>query len=353
MEFLDLEEGTGETGEIQNLCIVGKVISNKACHVSAVSNVCNVAWKTRAPFSVVPWNNNIFLFRFEDAEDKEHILTEGPWSISNSLLVLQPLANGGTVFDVEFSHCPFWIQIHGLPVEKMTRANAELIGKHFGNLLTVETSHDGFLLGRSFLRVRAAVKLSDPLPKGFWLRRKSGYGDDIWISYKFEKLSDFCYACGRIGHENKGCRFVSREDGLNSGYGPELRTGRVCQSAIPIEEIRQQVDEAEIRVDNLLRSRPMFQTRAKATRENDGIVTRMVSPKRMQQAITSTGTRQPRSADPVVTLEGAGVTPTMDSGNTSHTTPGIIPFSCLNSSLDPLVDPTPMDGPDPLASTSL
>lgn len=30
MEFLDLEEGTGETGEIQNLCVMGKVFSHKA-----------------------------------------------------------------------------------------------------------------------------------------------------------------------------------------------------------------------------------------------------------------------------------------------------------------------------------
>lgn len=149
MEYLDLEEGSGETNEIKNLCVVGKVLSNKPCHVSAVSNVCNIAWKTRAPFSVVPWGNNIFLFRFEEAEDKDHILKDGLWSISNNLLILEPLEIGGTVEDLEFSHCPFWIQIHGLPVEKMTRANAELIGKRLGKLLAVETSHDGILLGRS------------------------------------------------------------------------------------------------------------------------------------------------------------------------------------------------------------
>lgn len=51
----------------------------------------------------------------------------------------------------------------------MTRANAEIIGRRFGKLLAVETSADGVLLGRSFLRVRAAVKIIDPLPKGFWL----------------------------------------------------------------------------------------------------------------------------------------------------------------------------------------
>lgn len=172
--------------------------------------------------------------------------------MANNLLVLQPLPDGGAVADVVFTHCQFWIQIHGLPVDKMNRANAELMGRRFGRLLAVENSIDGILLGRSFLRVRAEVKLDDPLPKGFFLRRKSGCGSNLWISYKYEKLIDYCYTCGRIGHENKNCKFVSREAGERFGYGPELHTGRVRQSVIPIEEIRQQVDEAEARVNLLL-----------------------------------------------------------------------------------------------------
>lgn len=321
MEYLDLEEGSGETNEIKDLCVVGKVLSNKPCHVSAVSNVCNIAWKTRASFSVVPWGNNIFLFRFEEAEDKDHILKDGPWSISNNLLILEPLEIGGTVEDVEFSQCPFWIQIHGLPVEKMTRANAELIGKCLGKLLAVETSHDGILLGRSFLRVRAAIKVSDPLPKGFWLRRKPEGGDDIWISYKFEKLIDFCYACGRLGHENKGCRFATREDGPNSGYGPGLRTGRVRQSAIPIEEIRQEVDEAKIRVENLLRSRPEVKSGLSTARISDAPPSRVVPTRTVRNDSVPTGSPQSRISDsaPGVT----GVHPSLVSVHL-HTLPRLL-----------------------------
>lgn len=350
MEYLDLEEGSGETNEIKDLCVVGKVLSNKPCHVSAVSNVCNIAWKTRASFSVVPWGNNIFLFRFEEAEDKDHILKDGPWSISNNLLILEPLEIGGTVEDVEFSHCPFWIQIHGLPVEKMTRANAELIGKRLGKLLAVETSHDGILLGRSFLRVRAAIKVSDPLPKGFWLRRKPGGGDDIWISYKFEKLTDFCYACGRLGHENKGCRFATREDGPNSGYGPGLRTGRVRQSAIPIEEIRQEVDEAEIRVENLLRSRPKVKSGLSTARISDAPPSRVVPTRTVRNDSVPTGSPQSRISDsaPGVT----GVHPSLVSGTPTRPPPVIIPNRIVTD-LNSLGDPKSLLGSDTLASLSL
>ncbi|KAG5565320.1 hypothetical protein RHGRI_001274 [Rhododendron griersonianum] len=217
-DFVDLEEGSGETGEISNVCLVGKVLGTKMFN---------------GP--------------------------EGPWSVMNNLLVLSPLKAGAVVEEMDFSKCPFWVQIHGFPIEKMSRANAEIIGKRFGRLLAIETSPDNILLARSFLRVKVEINIDQPLPKGFWIRRKTSESKDLWISYKYEKLQDFCYACGRIGHESRGCGFVTREAGQESGYGPNLRTMRAKKGATPIEEFRQEVDEEEIRVENLLARRPVFQ----------------------------------------------------------------------------------------------
>ncbi|KAH7861053.1 hypothetical protein Vadar_021030 [Vaccinium darrowii] len=164
------------------------------------------------------------------------------------------------------SVCPFWVQIHGLPVEKLSRANAETIGSRLGKLMALETSSAGFCLSRGFLQVRVEINTSQPLPKGFWLRGKAGLTNDRWISFKFEKLPDFCYACGRLGHDNKGCRFVSKVDGENSGYGPEMRTSRARKGSIPIEVIRSEVDAAESRVQNLFLRRPEIQLTEKGAR---------------------------------------------------------------------------------------
>ncbi|KAI7982815.1 hypothetical protein LOK49_LG15G01133 [Camellia lanceoleosa] len=50
-------------------------------------------------------------------------------------------------------------------------------------------------------------------------------GEGLKVYYKYEKLSEFCYDCGRLGHDKMACKFVSREEGLRSDYGPNLRTG--------------------------------------------------------------------------------------------------------------------------------
>lgn len=89
----------------------------------------------------------------------------------NNLLVLSPLKAGAVVEEMDFSKCPSWVQIHGFPIEKMSRANAEIIGKRFGRLLAIETSPDNILLARSFLRVKVEINIDQPLPKGFWIRR--------------------------------------------------------------------------------------------------------------------------------------------------------------------------------------
>ncbi|KAL7224743.1 hypothetical protein ACSBR1_026096 [Camellia fascicularis] len=84
----------------------------------------------------------------------------------------------------------------------------------------------------------------------------SNMGNDIWISYKFEKLSEFCYAYGRLGHDSNGCKFVSKEAGDQSGYGLDLRTGTTRLTFLPVEHYRRQVDEAEHRLQGLLRRLP-------------------------------------------------------------------------------------------------
>ncbi|KAL7205419.1 hypothetical protein ACSBR2_018378 [Camellia fascicularis] len=61
---------------------------------------------------------------------------------------------------------------------------------------------------------------------------KSG---DIWVFYKYEKLSNFCYDCSRLGHDSNACKFVSKEVGRHSGYGPNLRTNTAKGTGLSIE----------------------------------------------------------------------------------------------------------------------
>ncbi|KAI8024826.1 hypothetical protein LOK49_LG02G00251 [Camellia lanceoleosa] len=204
---------------------------------------------------ITPWKENIFLFQFNDLEDRLRVLQEAPWSVMGSLLVLQLLPLKKAIDELDFRWSPFWVQVHSLPCDKMTRAHGEVIGNRIGQLVEIEAPSDGLLIHRNFLRLRVEVDVSKPLLQGFILYRRDSsgpVGNGLKVYYKYERLSEFCYDCGCIRHDKLACKFVSREEGLHSGYGPSQRTGPVknlsaLQSSIwrPTEDLRPGKDQPE------------------------------------------------------------------------------------------------------------
>ncbi|KAI7979736.1 hypothetical protein LOK49_Contig262G00003 [Camellia lanceoleosa] len=241
LNSIELVDGPDDRDAVSQRCLLGKILGSKPLNNQAVSSILHGAWKVRNSFSITPWNDNLFLFTFEDDEDRQWVLEEAPWSVMGNLMVLNPVEIGSPVSQMDFTWSPFWVQIHGLPVEKMTRTNGETIGKRLGRLLRVDGHSEGLLLDRSFLLIRVELDVSRPLPRGFFLKQpanSSGETKELWIDFKIEKLSDFCFDCGRIGHDRNSCKFVTREEGRTSGYGPELKTGITRSSGVPVDHYK-------------------------------------------------------------------------------------------------------------------
>ena len=52
------------------------------------------------------------------------------------------------------------------------------------------------------LKVNVVVDTFRPLPRGTTVKMNDAMK---WIKFRNEKCPDFCYACGIIGHSEKGC----------------------------------------------------------------------------------------------------------------------------------------------------
>lgn len=95
----------------------------------------------------------------------------------------------------------FWVQMHELPVSMLDFETALELGEKIGTISSVKNLNE--LIGVDFLQIRFEVHVLKPLCRG--CRVALNDKDEVWVSFKYEKLSNFCYWCAKVSHTNKEC----------------------------------------------------------------------------------------------------------------------------------------------------
>lgn len=207
--------------QLSNLCLICKILANnRTLGKTGVISILKGAWRTKEPFTVHPWDHNHFLFEFKNIYDVEKIIADSPWSVMGFYLALAPWNPDQTLTEIDFNRGMFWVQAHGLPFDEMTKAYAKELASKIGNLIEVDCVGDGGQLSRPFLRFRVSVDLRAPLCPGLKITHDGL--TPIYVSFKYERLSNFCYACGRLGHDDDTCTFP-RNPAYSKKSGDEMR----------------------------------------------------------------------------------------------------------------------------------
>ncbi|KAK2988805.1 hypothetical protein RJ640_004107 [Escallonia rubra] len=88
----------------------------------------------------------------------------------------------------------------------MSKTNAEKIGSKLGIVQDIDFTTKGNLSWFKFLRIQVKLDITHPLATGF--TRTTSQINSSWIRIQYERLPDFCFNCGRLGHTNKGCEHL-------------------------------------------------------------------------------------------------------------------------------------------------
>ncbi|TYG50040.1 hypothetical protein ES288_D10G144100v1 [Gossypium darwinii] len=91
---------------------------------------------------------------------------------------------------------PFWIKIGPCFPEFDKKYLLHAVGVTFGGVLRSE------ILGE-FCRLRVKLNVQRPLCRGIFV--SIGNGNKFWIPFKYEKLPNFCFGCGMLGHSLHDC----------------------------------------------------------------------------------------------------------------------------------------------------
>ena len=141
--------------------------------------------------------------------DAKRVLAQEPWSFDKHLILLQRYDYSIPVKQLWFTKITFWVQIHGLPLRLLDPETAIELGETLGEVLTDEAKKE--MVGGDFVRVRVRIDVSKPLSRG--RRVVLDEGTETWVSFKYEKLSNFCYWCGMVTHDEKECeKWLARKE---------------------------------------------------------------------------------------------------------------------------------------------
>jgi len=183
--------------------LLGQLLSPKPMNSQTVKDTLQHAWKFALPLSFAVVGHHKYLFGISNQEHVQTILDQGPWNVRGSLLLLKPWSPDLALDEVNLNLCSFWVQVHGLPGQNMAAVNAVIIAQRLGKVLAVDHHDAKGLICQPFLRFRVELDATQPLLPGFHLPRSGR--DPLWISFRYERLGDYCTLCGLIGHKRNQC----------------------------------------------------------------------------------------------------------------------------------------------------
>ena len=196
----------------QGVKLVGKVLSDKTVNKWGVRNILRASWKEMGEIEIKWVRDNVFIITVNDESTAAKILDRVPWGVMKQHFMVKSWSQELALEEVNMYSIPFWIQLRGIPPYLSSDRNL----RHIGSLIGIVEEVEDPERARGFLRIKVMINTLKPLRAGCWLPRE---GDkETWVEFRYERLQDFCYKCGRIGHANTECSFDAALGG-NAGFG--------------------------------------------------------------------------------------------------------------------------------------
>ncbi|KAL0320137.1 UNVERIFIED_CONTAM: hypothetical protein Sradi_5275200 [Sesamum radiatum] len=236
------------------LFLVGRVLTSKQPKFEALVSSVRSMLNPVKGLEMRRLSDGRFLIRFNHIIDRNRALDGCPWSFEKNTLIMSSIGENENPLHVDLDLCDFFIRVHDLPLSKMNFGVASLIGNTLGKFRDMEMDESGRAWGSS-LRIRVAINVTQPLLRV--LRICTTTGDELIVSFTYERLQNFCYLCGRLGHIHSHCELRFEEGFVDPGddlpYGAWLRAPseswgyRPIGSRVPTPPVQQSTPSSSAR----------------------------------------------------------------------------------------------------------
>ena len=109
-------KGTINQGQ---LCIIGKLLSNRIISKETIKDTFLHFWRLRKPFTFKILGENLFLIEFEEASDKDRVLEGSPWVFEGNLFLVEDFDGRTSPLEFTFDRASFRVRMMNLPLACM------------------------------------------------------------------------------------------------------------------------------------------------------------------------------------------------------------------------------------------
>lgn len=231
----------------QSIKLVGAALVNRPLNRWGVRNILHSAWKDLGQVDIKSVCDNLYIISVSDESVAKKILSQVPWGVMKNFFSVKRWPQELALEEIQLEMVPFWVQLRGIPLGLSSEANVRQLVQGAGEFIELEDPS----ITCGFLHVRLLVNTLNPLVPGCWLSR--GPNTETWVEFRYERLHDFCYLCGRIDHVNTECSFEPSRGGQRQPlYGIQRVLNVWLLSAWGKKDVQVLFDEGDLMTRNSL-----------------------------------------------------------------------------------------------------
>ncbi|KAF5207280.1 hypothetical protein FRX31_003132 [Thalictrum thalictroides] len=191
--------------------ILGKLLLTSPKHLDSnyILKQLSMQWKPKAGIKISTAAISIYRFEFTDYNDMEFVINKGPWLLDGHVVSFKKWEEDVPLRKMSFHVVSFWVQIHRLPLERVTCSVGIELGSKIGDVKEVDEK-EHFDQEGPFLRIRIAVNTNKRLRSSL---KMNGKNDSVLrLLLIYERLGIYCVNCRKIGHDRSECKEEYQEE---------------------------------------------------------------------------------------------------------------------------------------------
>lgn len=218
------EDTATNTKPIYNeFAIITKILSEKQINMAAFKTTILKAWNPKKKVHINQLEPNVMAFIFEDETDALKIMNLS-WSFRDMQIIIQKWPPDKSLNDIDLTKTLFWIQATNIPVYLISPATATTIGNLVGKFVKTD-QHSPTQRWKKCLRIQVELDILKPMTSFISLPIQGK--PDLLIEIRYERLSEFCYYCGVLGHKFLTCSLATGLESVNISsceFGPWMKS---------------------------------------------------------------------------------------------------------------------------------